>query len=593
MMRSMYAGVAGLKTHQTRMDVIGNNIANVNTVAYKSQSMTFAELMYQTTQRASGPNAQTGTGGVNARQIGLGVKTSAINTNISGQGATQTTNNPFDIMITGDAFFIVNNGQENFFTRDGSFYVDAVGNLAMTSNGYNVMGWQVNKETMTIQQDTVSPLRIMSPENMTNPPEATTLGYMSGILDKNDTNVTSTSGKNINLQLYDDLGYSYTARLNLKSTDDEGVYALQLNNILDQNNEPIELPAGMTFQSLLNGGQMTTVNREGSVRLKQGYKIDGTDIKDGANQVVGTVDTTKLGVTVDTNNATVAITATEDAAILEARQQLAEAYGVDTFEDLNKKFISGQTDPADANTAYNYSLLYVLVSKDNNVTNNTGYDVTDLTNAGDITYNREQIQGSIINYDPTTGIFSGVDGQPNVTSFNLNLATIPTPLNTPDGPSRFENIEVDLSATTMYNNNGSSTIGATSGNPQGLGTGRKIGEMIGVSIQTDGMIYATYDNGQTQLLGQIAVAEFANASGLEKQGDNLYSATLNSGEFDGIGVNITANGGYMNTGVLEMSNVDLSAEFTEMITTQRGFQANSRIITVSDTMLEELVNLKR
>ena len=109
MMRSMYAGVAGLKTHQTRMDVIGNNIANVNTVAYKSQSMTFAELMYQTTQRASGPNAQTGTGGVNARQIGLGVKTSAINTNISGQGATQTTNNPFDIMITGDAFFIVNN----------------------------------------------------------------------------------------------------------------------------------------------------------------------------------------------------------------------------------------------------------------------------------------------------------------------------------------------------------------------------------------------------------------------------------------------------------------------------------------------------
>ena len=107
------------------------------------------------------------------------------------------------------------------------------------------------------------------------------------------------------------------------------------------------------------------------------------------------------------------------------------------------------------------------------------------------------------------------------------------------------------------------------------------------------MIYASYDNGQTKLLGQIAVAEFANASGLEKQGDNLYSATLNSGEFDGIGSDITTRGGYMNTGVLEMSNVDLSAEFTEMITTQRGFQANSRIITVSDTLLEELVNLKR
>ena len=89
------------------------------------------------------------------------------------------------------------------------------------------------------------------------------------------------------------------------------------------------------------------------------------------------------------------------------------------------------------------------------------------------------------------------------------------------------------------------------------------------------------------------VANFANASGLMKEGDNLYSATLNSGEFDGIGEDVTAGGGSFSTGVLEMSNVDLAAEFTEMITTQRGYQANSRIITTSDSMLEELVNLKR
>ena len=185
MMRSLYSAVSGLKTHQTRMDVIGNNIANVNTVAYKSQSVTFSELMYQTTQSASGPNATTGTGGVNARQIGLGVKSGAINTNISSQGASQTTNNPFDIMITGDAFFVVSNGQQNFFTRDGSFYVDGGGNLAMTSNGYNVMGWGVDPETMDIKPDTVQPLRIMSPENLTYPPEATSKAYLSGILDKN------------------------------------------------------------------------------------------------------------------------------------------------------------------------------------------------------------------------------------------------------------------------------------------------------------------------------------------------------------------------------------------------------------------------
>ncbi len=115
MMRSLYSGVAGLKTHQTRMDVIGNNIANVNTTAYKSSSMTFSELMSQTTQKASGANATTGVGGTNAKQIGLGVKAGAINTAITTQGSAQSTGNPFDIMITGDNFFVVSNGSENFF----------------------------------------------------------------------------------------------------------------------------------------------------------------------------------------------------------------------------------------------------------------------------------------------------------------------------------------------------------------------------------------------------------------------------------------------------------------------------------------------
>ena len=124
-----------------------------------------------------------------------------------------------------------------------------------------------------------------------------------------------------------------------------------------------------------------------------------------------------------------------------------------------------------------------------------------------------------------------------------------------------------------------------------LNTGRAVGEMNGVNVSDNGMIYANYSNGQTKLLGQIASAQFANASGLSKQGDNLYASTLNSG--DATIQDITTDGGYMSTGVLEMSNVDLSAQFTEMITTQRGFQANSRIITVSDTLLEELTNLKR
>jgi flagellar hook protein FlgE len=157
----------------------------------------------------------------------------------------------------------------------------------------------------------------------------------------------------------------------------------------------------------------------------------------------------------------------------------------------------------------------------------------------------------------------------------------------------FSPIDIDFSTTTMFNNNGTSTVGAVSGTTAGLGTGRRLGELSGVSVSKDGIITGTYDNGQSKILGQIAVAAFANAAGLEKAGDNLYTSTPNSGEFDGIGIDITANGDYMTSGVLEMSNVDLAGEFTTMITTQRGFQANSRIITVSDSLLEELTNLKR
>jgi flagellar hook protein FlgE len=145
----------------------------------------------------------------------------------------------------------------------------------------------------------------------------------------------------------------------------------------------------------------------------------------------------------------------------------------------------------------------------------------------------------------------------------------------------------------MYATSGTSKIESTKGSLEGKGAGLPVGNMTGISIDTSGKIYGSYDNGTKKLLGQIAVATFANPSGLESIGDSMFAETMNSGEFDGVGQDPTQGGGSLSTGVLEMSNVDLSSEFTNMIITQRGFQANSRIITVSDTMLEELINLKR
>ncbi len=460
MMRSMYSAVSGLKTHQTKMDVIGNNIANVNTVAFKSSAVTFSEIMYQTISSASGANEATGTGGINAKQIGLGVTTGATNVSITSSGAAQTTGNAFDIRLT-DAnstnFFIVNNGSENLFTRAGSFYVDGSGNLCMTSTGYTVMGWQVQTDQTTgektIKKDTVSALKVMSAGNMTSAPEETTKAYVAGILDKNTADLTN-GGLTMTLNFTDKLGYTYTAKFNIVPTDiannsqEQGDYTISLTDIIDQNN--------------------TSCFATG--------KITGTP-----EQVFATAQ---------------------------------------------------------------------------------------------------------LKFKPEDGTFDYISAA-GTNAVTMNLAN--------KWNDQFSDITVDFSTCKMDNNNKQSTISAKPGtsSQDTTGKGKKLGALTGLSVDTSGRIWGTYDNGNTELLCQIASAQFANASGLEKVGENCYTTTLNSGDFDGIGTEITADGSKMTSGQLEMSNVDLSTEFTDMITTQRGFQANSRIITTSDTLLEELVNLKR
>lgn len=568
MMRSLYSGVAGLKTHQTRMDVIGNNIANVNTTAYKSSSITFSELMSQTTQKASGANATTGVGGTNAKQIGLGVKAGAINTAITTQGSAQSTGNPFDIMITGDNFFVVSNGSENFFTRDGSFYVDGAGNLAMTSTGYNVMGWGVDKTTGNIKQDTVTALRIMSSANMTYPPEATTKANISGILDQNDKDVTSANGKTVNLNFFDARGYSYTAKFTFKQSggDKTNEYSLELNKILDSTGKEIDI-SGITF-----GEQ----NLEQTLSSKLSLNTDSYKWDDATKTLQTTATPPETVAELDKIFKNGALITDKDKAeeVQKNLDAIAKAYGYEgSTDEFLKLYTTGKAGQVTVQT------MLENMSK-----NMTGDDILPKDKNEELTMTGRKFDGAKVVFDKDSG---------KLQSINNSTTNLSTTLNFPATMGNFSNITIDLSECTNYDNKGTSTVGATSGDLDGLGTGRRLGDMIGVSIQKDGMIYASYDNGMTKLLGQIATAAFANASGLEKEGDNLYSATLNSGEFDGIGVDITAGGGYMSTGQLEMSNVDLSSEFTEMITTQRGFQANSRIITVSDTLLEELTNLKR
>lgn len=551
MMRSMYSAVSGLKTHQTRMDVIGNNIANVNTVAFKSSSVTFSDILYQTTSNASGANATTGTGGVNAKQIGLGTTAAATKVSITSAGASETTGNPFDIRLTdknSTNFFIVNNGSENVFTRSGSFYVDGSGNLCMSSTGYTVMGWQVDETTGEIRKDTVSALRIMQEKNLTSAPEATTQATIAGVLDENDTDVKNDAGRVMNLNFYDNLGYQYTAKFAIKATGTDGKYTVELTSVLDSNNKNIiaDLDKKQIAQIFGNYNANATLGQYG---LTKDYEYDSVS-KSYTNKTTG------------------------------------EKFPINNATDNSTTFVGDNGSQVSITEIFS-GITTTIANNIKKATNN--YKVAFDAQTGHATLTGEQTSYDL-EFDTSSGKFKSIGGEnPSVM---LNMGALSSGLI--NNNRNFQNITVDFSQCLNYENGGKSTIGADAGATDGTtGKGRKLGAMTGIFIDTSGRIYGTYDNGNTELLGQIAVAQFSNASGLEKVGESCYRTTLNSGEFDGIGVEISADGSSMTTGELEMSNVDLSSEFTSMITTQRGFQANSRVITTSDTLLEELVNLKR
>lgn len=432
MVRSLYSAVSGLNTHMAEMDVIGNNIANVNTTAYKSQSFSFSDMLYQTTRNSSAATATAGS--VNARQIGLGSRSGAIATNISAQGAAQTTNLPFDMMISGNSFFVVNNGTENLYTRDGTFTVDNKGDLVTRSNGYYVQGWSSSDGKTVSTTGTASKLSLINTANKTSAAQSTTAETFSGNIDGKDSLLSASTGKTVTAGVYASDGKSYTLKFKLTDAgdSDSSTYTMTLAGVTDASGTSVTLPSN-----------------------------------------------------------------------------------------------------ADINLKYNSS------------------------------------DGKFVS---ANGAASGI------VSINLPASVGGT-------------LSLNFSSSTNYaGTTGSSTLKTAMGNADGSGAGRPEGTMNGITVSKNGMINATYSNGDNKLLSQIAVAEFANASGLEKAGENLYQATPNSGTAQMM--DVTKDGGSIATGALEASNVDLADEFTRMITAQRGFQANSRVITTTDTMLSDLKQLK-
>ncbi len=462
MMRSLFSGVSGLRVHQTKMDVIANNISNVNTVGFKPSRVTFNEIFSQTISGAAGANASTGRGGVNPMQIGLGVNVASIDM-IMDPGAAQVTGWAYDVMIDGDGFFVVGDNSGTYFTRAGAFRLDEFGNLT-NPQGLKVMGWKATESTTTpgsydIARTAARGITITGTDKF-SPPQSTSLISFNDNINVSDSPIESS------ISFFDSIGNSWQMKARFVYDRTAKNWGIELGTQMIPNNDKTRA----VYLSVSDPGTITS----------------------GASALA------------------IATTGTKPAAD------------------------------------------YVLLK-----------DV--------------QLNFSTAGYLVTTDAAGTVIGKA-LSSLGVTI----TDANQLNPKSTFASpLRIDFSSLTQFESPTDATATAEDG--------YTAGSLNGVSIGPDGIVTGSYSNGKTKPLWQLVLAQFVNPAGLQKVGNNLFAATNNSGTFDGVGVAPTA----LLPGTLEMSKVDIAQEFTEMITTQRGFQANSRIITTSDEMITELVNMKR
>ncbi|MDM8534627.1 flagellar hook protein FlgE [Clostridiaceae bacterium HSG29] len=473
MMRSLYAAVSGLRVHQTKMDVIGNNIANVNTVGFKGSTVTFKEVFSQTVKGAGSPT--DGKGGTNPQQIGLGVGMGSISVNHS-KGSTQRTDNPTDLMIDGNGFFVVTNdanAQNKFYTRAGNFNVDRNGNL-VTTEGYKVLDTDMK------------PVQI----NKSDTKEATETDQLliQGNVNSGDEDYTTT------VDVYDSLG---------------GVHTIDVNFIGDA--VPIE------FDPALLPDSTDDPKYSAVVPIPDGYYAGGANQDYFLKRVSITNDLA--------TNLNDGVGARTDLATFAAAE---DVYALFNEDGQVVDYVQVPTDPT------------------------AGTPATMTSFSGTLTLNLE-----------------GAD--------DLDL-DINRKMFFQDG------LETKSRTFTQYSQETDAKTVAFDGN--------SAGSINSFNISSKGEVVGVYTNGERETLAVITLADFDNPAGLEKIGSNMFIDTNNSGT-PKYGQPSTGSFGALNPGALEMSNVDLSKQFTEMITTQRGFQANSRVISTSDEILQELVNLKR
>jgi len=522
---ALYSGVSGIRAHQNMLDVIGNNLANINTYGYKSSRLLFADLLSQSM-------ANGGSG--NPMQVGKGVKIGNISSNFS-QGTLETTNNAFDFAIQGEGFFVVSGGDKNFFSRVGSFATDENNYLIDSNTGYKVV--DTNGNDITI------------PYNSTVSGKSTSKVYLTGNLDASEANSSSEV-------------VMTTSALTSSSTAATSTTTL---NSLDSNTT--DYVAGDTI--LISGTKPDGSSVSSTYTFASGGTVQ--NLLDAINTAFSSSDTT--------NGATASI---DSAGKIVIKSNKAGK------DNLSVTLTDGGTNTGKTTwTNHDFSGATYTTSVDIYDSQGTKHTVTmRFVKVGDNKWNLAASMDSsngTISTSTISNIAFNSDGTfsssgTNQLSFKFNGIS--------STQSVIFNLGTSGKSDGLTQNGGDSTAAATSQD------GYEYGTFDSISVDSDGTINALYTNGITQTIATLKIALFSNLNGLARQGDNLYAQTSASGE----PIYVTANSGRagaVSSGYLEGSNVDMATELTSLITAQRGFQLNTKVITTADEILAEIVNLKR
>ena len=538
------------------MDVIGNNISNVNTIGFKGSRTTFSDMLSQLQSGAAAPT--TTRGGVNSRQIGLGVSVESIDLVFTDSSPQQTGRNT-DLALSGNGLFVLKAGDQEYYTRNGGFAFDEQGYYVMPGNGLRVQGWNANADgiinTNGLAEDIVVPV------NKTMEATSTTQIAYSGNFDKETLMIASIT--------YTEASGGDDSLVTTTATDTSGnLYTSSVN--VDGTNV-------MAAQITLTDGSTINVT---SGYYEVGKSIPVTTLATVYDSLGGKHQVTLL---LDKDNVTTTDNPSADAEATATRMTYTTGgvtYPV-TYDGTNYTYTdaNGNTQTVQkAQVTFIYDNRWrVYIAPGEGV---KGPADTSFANS----FTRTEADGSTIEgtMNRINYLYFNDRGQfVTNTDANNTGASITFTYSDGNGASDQQST-IDFTGLTQYAN--STTVFPTT-------DGNTAGTLQGISIDSNGIITGSYTNGLVRNEAQIAVAQFSNSSGLNKVGSTIYQKSNNSGE-----ANIKTLADFGMTAVasaLEMSNVDLATEFSEMIITQRGFQANSKVTTVSDEMLETVVNMKR